>query len=58
MLIFRWILLLSLMASIVLFGMFATTSDPRYKRWGLIMLMWTLIAGFGFFGVLIVERLG
>jgi hypothetical protein len=58
MLVFRWILLLSLLASIVLFGLFATTSDARYKRWGLITLMWTLIAAFGFFGVLIVERVG
>lgn len=58
MLVFRWILLLSLLASIILFGLFVTTSDRRYKRWGLITLMWTLIAAFAFFGVLIVERVG
>ena len=58
MLAVRWALLLTLFASMVLFGLFATTGDVRYKRWGLIMLMWTLIAAFGFFGVLIVERMG
>jgi hypothetical protein len=55
---FRWAILLALLASMVLFGIFATSGDARYKRWGLITLMWTLIAAFGFFGVLIVERLG
>jgi hypothetical protein len=58
MLALRWVVLLALLASIVLFGIFATTGDRRYRRWGLITLMWTLIAGFGFFAVLIVERLG
>jgi hypothetical protein len=58
MLALRWAVLLALLASIVLFGIFATTGDARYKRWGLITLMWTLIGGFIFFGVLIVDRLG
>jgi hypothetical protein len=58
MLVFRWAILLLLLASAVLFGLFATTGQARYKRWGLITLMWTLIAAFGFFGVLIVDRLG
>ena len=28
-----------------------------YKRWGLLILKWTLLAAFGFFAVLIVERI-
>jgi hypothetical protein len=58
MLALRWLVLLALLTSIVLFGVFATTGDARYKRWGLITLMWTLIGGFIFFGVLIVDRMG
>ena len=32
--------------------------QPRYKRYGLLVLKWTLIAAFGFFAVLILERVG
>jgi predicted signal transduction protein with EAL and GGDEF domain len=53
---FRWAILVLLVASGVLFALFAATGQPRYKRWGLVILKWTLIAAFGFFAVLIVER--
>ena len=39
------------------FALYATTGDLRYKRWGLVILKWTVLAGLGFFGVLIFERL-
>jgi hypothetical protein len=39
------------------FALYATTGDVRYKRWGLVTLKWTVLAGLGFFGVLIVERM-
>ena len=32
------------------------TGQARYKRYGLVTLRWTLIAGLGFFVVLIMER--
>ena len=41
----------------VCFALYAATGDQRYKRWGLITLKWTVLAGLGFFGVLIVERM-
>jgi hypothetical protein len=41
----------------VCFALYATTGAVRYKRWGLVTLKWTVLAGLGFFGVLIVERM-
>ena len=57
MLLFRWLILLMLLGAVVSFMFYAGTGQARYKRYGLITLKWTLIAGFGFFVVLIVERL-
>lgn len=57
MLFLRWLLLLLLLGAAVSFLLFAVTGQARYKRYGLITLKWTLIAGFGFFVVLIIERL-
>ncbi len=57
MLLFRWALLLLLLAAGVSFAFYAGTGQPRFKRWGWIILKWTLLAAFGFFAVLILERL-
>jgi hypothetical protein len=57
MLVFRWLVLMLLLAAIVCFMFYAGTGQDRFKRWGLVILKWTLIAGFGFFAVLILERL-
>jgi len=57
MLLFRWLILLFLLAAIVSFMFYAGTGQARFKRYGLIILKWTLIAAFGFFAVLILERL-
>jgi hypothetical protein len=56
MLLFRWAVLFSLIAAAVLFALYAGTGQQRYRQWGWIWLKWTLIAAFGFFGVLILER--
>ena len=53
----RTIILLMLLASAGCFGYFAATGQQRFKRLGLLILKWTLFAAFGFFSVLIVERL-
>lgn len=58
MLLFRWAILLFLLAAIVSFMFYAGTGQVRFKRYGLVILKWTLIAAFGFFGVLILERVG
>ena len=57
MLIFRWLMLMLLLAAIVSFMFYAGTGQARFKTYGLTILKWALIAGFGFFGVLILERI-
>lgn len=56
MLIFRWLILLLLLGAVVSFLFYAATGQARYKRYGLVTLRWTLVAGLGFFVVLILER--
>lgn len=58
MLFLRWVVLLALLSAAVSFGCFAITGQARYKRYGLQVLKWTLVAAFAFFGVLILERVG
>jgi hypothetical protein len=58
MLLFRWAILLLLLAAGVSFAFYAGTGEARFKRFGLVVLKWTLIAAFAFFAVLILERLG
>ncbi|ABM43773.1 MULTISPECIES: hypothetical protein [Diaphorobacter] len=57
MLIFRWAVLLLLLAAGVSFAFFAATGQQRYKRFGLVIVKWTVIAASMFFLVLILERL-
>ncbi len=57
MLLFRWAVMLLLLAAGVSFAFYAGTGDPRYKRFGLVIFKWTVIAALGFFGVLVLERL-
>jgi hypothetical protein len=56
MLLFRWLIFLLLLVAAVCFVFFIATGQTRYRRWGLVVLKWTLIAALGFFGVLILER--
>ncbi len=57
MLLFRWLILLLLLSAVVSFMFYAGTGQARFKRYGLIILKWTLISGLGFFAVLILERI-
>ncbi len=57
MLLFRWLILLLLLGAVVSFGFYAATGQTHFRRYGLLALKWVLIAGFGFFAVLILERL-
>ena len=57
MLLFRWLILMLLLAAVVCFVFYTATGEPRYRLLGLLTLKWTLIAAFGFFAVLILERL-
>jgi hypothetical protein len=55
--IFRLVFGLLLVASVLCFAMYIGTRDPAWRRRGIIVLKWTLLAAFGFFAVLILERL-
>jgi hypothetical protein len=57
MLVFRWLMLLLLLAAAVCFAFYAGTGEPKFKRYGFVITKWTLIAAFVFFAVLAVERL-
>jgi hypothetical protein len=57
MLLFRWLILLLLLGAAVAFAFYAGTGQNHFKRFGLLTLKWTLIAAFGFFAVLILERI-
>jgi predicted membrane channel-forming protein YqfA (hemolysin III family) len=57
MLLFRWLIMLLLIGSVVSFAFYVGTGQVRFKNWGLLILKWTLIAAFGFFAVLVLERL-
>ena len=57
MLLFRWLMLLLLLAAAVCFAFYAGTGEPKFKHYGWVITKWTLIAAFVFFAVLIVERL-
>ena len=57
MLLFRWLVLMLLLAAVVSFVFYTATGQPRFKRYGLLMLKWVLISGFGFFFVMILERI-
>ena len=57
MLLFRWLIFLLLLAATVSFMFYAGTGQARFKRIGLIILKWTVLAGLGFFAVLVLERI-
>ena len=57
MLLFRWLILLLLLGCVVSFAFYIGTGQPHFKRYGLLTLKWTLMAAFGFFAVLILERI-
>lgn len=57
MLVFRWIILLLLVAGALSFAMFIGTGQVRYRSIGIRIVKWTLIAALGFFAVLILERM-
>ena len=53
----RVLVLLLLLLAAGSFACFAVTGQTRFKHFGLVVLKWTLVGAFVFFGVLIVERI-
>jgi hypothetical protein len=57
MVLFRFTIFFLLLAAGVCFAFYIGTGQPRYRTWGLKILKWAVIAGLGFFGVLVLERI-
>jgi hypothetical protein len=57
MLLFRWLIFFLLLSAGVSFAFYASTGQARFKRWGIVILKWTLLAAAGFFLVLVLERI-
>ena len=58
MLILRLVFGLLLAAGLVSFAIYVATGNPVWRRRGIVIVKWTVIAAFGFFAVLILERVG
>lgn len=57
MLIARLLIGLLLFSAVICFAFSIATGQKRWRRMGIIIIKWTLVAGLAFFGVLILERL-
>jgi len=57
MLIFRWIVLLLLVAGALSLAMYVGTGEARWRNLGIRIIKWTVIAALGFFAVLVLERM-
>ena len=57
MLIFRWTMMLLLLAVIACFVFYVATGLVKYRTLGLKTMKWAVLAALGFFGVLMLERL-
>lgn len=57
MLAFRLVFGLLLVAGILCFAMYVGTGQVVWRRRGLVIVKWTVLAALGFFAVLILERL-
>ena len=57
MMIFRLVFGLLLVAGLLCFAMYIGTAQIVWRQRGLVIVKWTVLAAFGFFAVLILERL-
>ena len=57
MLVFRLVFGLLLLAGLLCFAMYVGTGQPVWRRRGIVIVKWTVLAAIGFFAVLILERL-
>ncbi len=57
MLLFRLVFGLLLVCGLLCFAMYIGTGQVVWRQRGLVIVKWTVLAAFGFFAVLILERL-
>lgn len=57
MLMFRWIVMLLLLAAVLCLAMSIGTGQAVWRRRAFVIFKWTLMAGLAFFAVIILERM-
>lgn len=57
MIVFRLVFGLLLLGGLLCFGMYIGTGQTVWRKRGIVVVKWTVLAAFGFFAVLILERL-
>ena len=57
MLVLRLVFGLLLAAGLVSFAIYMATGNPAWRRRGIVIVKWTLIAGLGAAAVIVLERL-
>ncbi len=57
MLLFRLVFGLLLVCGLLCFAMYIGTGQAVWRRRGIVIVKWTVLAACGFFAVLILERL-
>ncbi len=57
MLVFRLLFGLLLVAGLLSFAVYVATGQLVWRRRGIVIVKWTLVAALGFFAVLVLERL-
>ena len=57
MMAFRLVFGLLLFSGLLCFAMYIGTNQVVWRRRGMVIVKWTVLAAFGFFAVLILERL-
>ncbi|WP_221439688.1 hypothetical protein [Roseateles oligotrophus] len=55
--IFRLVVGLLLFAGVLCFALYIATGQVSWRQRGLVIVKWTVLAGLGFFAMLILERL-
>ena len=55
--IFRLVFGLLLVSGLLCFALYIGTRQVAWRRRGIVIVKWTLIAALGFFAVLVLERL-
>lgn len=56
MLLFRGLFFFLLLLAVVCFVFYMGTGQPRYTRYGIVIVKWTVLSAFAFFAVLALER--
>jgi hypothetical protein len=52
----RILITLLLLAALFCFAMYLFTGQPRWRQRGVLIVKWVVIAGLGFFAVILFER--